>query len=358
MRKNWIFIISLTLAFMIVATGCSKGEPSSIEMDPPQDLEGNNDPSDDNHDENESTDEEEDLMTEMVPRKLYLMDVNGLLAEQILELPQMESKEVATQVLNYLIKGGPITPILPNGFQAVLPEGTEVLGLNLQEDGTLVVDLSEEFKEYEADHELQVLQSLTYTLTQFDNIDEIQLRINGHPQEVMPVDGTPIGNGYSRLNGINIMESGTIDFMTSRAVTMYFPTEYNDNRYYVPVTKYISDQDNEAEMYQEIIQSLLEGPGYRTNLMDVFNNETTLLNEPTLEKGILELVFNENILKDPSDSVLADEVMETLVRTLTEQDHVEAIEVKVENVEMILNENGEVYDKPVTSEVFLESEKL
>lgn len=354
MQKNWIFFISIVLALFLVLTGCKKGEQSSQEMDPPQNLENN-----DEKEENNLIDgNEEDFITETVPRRLYLMDVNGMLAEQILELPKLETKEVATQALRYLVKGGPVTPILPNGFQAVLPEGTEVLGLNLQEDGTLVVDLSEEFKEYEAENELNILQSMTYTLTQFDNVDEIKLRINGHPLNEMPVDGTPIGNGYSRLNGINIIESDTVDFMTSRAVTMYFPTEYNNNRYYVPVTKYVDDKGDQAQLYQEIVNSLLEGPGYRANLMHVFNNDTTLLNTPVLEDGVLELVFNENILKDADHSILADEVMETLVRTLTEQDHVEAIEVKVENVEMILNENGEAYESPVTSQLFLEKEKL
>src|SRR5690625_3051703 len=100
-----------------------------------------------------------------------------MVAAQTLELPISDNKEVATQVLTYLIKGGPVTPILPNGFQAVLPEGTEILGLSLQEDGTLIVDVSEEFEDYEAEDELKILQAMTYTLTQFDSVDRIKLWI-------------------------------------------------------------------------------------------------------------------------------------------------------------------------------------
>src|SRR5699024_896019 len=135
-----------------ILTGCFEGEQSLKEIDPPQDQNSINEPEEnasltENNDEKGGEDENsQENVTETVPRQLYLMDVNGMIAEQTLELPKLESKEVATQVLNYLIKGGPVTSILPNGFQAVLPEGTEILGLNLQEDGTIIVDVSEEFK--------------------------------------------------------------------------------------------------------------------------------------------------------------------------------------------------------------------
>src|SRR5699024_11651399 len=99
--------------------------------------------------------------------------------------------------------------ILTNTFQAELTSGTERLGLKLQEDGTMIVDVSEKFENYEEKQELNILESMTYTLTQFENVDKIQLRINGHTQEEMPVNGTPIKEGYTRANGINLKESDT-----------------------------------------------------------------------------------------------------------------------------------------------------
>src|SRR5690625_6221347 len=92
-----------------------------------------------------------------------------------MELPKTESAALTT--MQYMVKDGPVTELLPNGFQAVLPANTEILGLNLLEDGTLIVDVSEDFKNYEADEELSIIQAMTHTLTQFDNIDRLQLRI-------------------------------------------------------------------------------------------------------------------------------------------------------------------------------------
>src|SRR5699024_5670544 len=186
--------------------------------------------------------EDSDQTAETIPRELYLIDANGLVAAQTLELPAPESNEVATQVLEHLVKGGPVTPMLPNGFQAVLPEGTEVLGVNLQEDGTMIVDFSNEFEEYEAEEEVKIVESVTHTLTQFENVHQVQLRLNGHPLREMPVNGTPIGEGYSRAKGINVMNTD-LNIMNSQAVTMYYPAEHNESRYYVPVTQYVEDEE-------------------------------------------------------------------------------------------------------------------
>src|SRR5699024_11176395 len=92
----------------------------------------------------------------------------------------------------------------PNGFQAVLPAETEIIGVNLDDEGTLTVDVSEEFTGYDASEELQILQAMTHTLIQFDSVERIKLWINGEVQTEMPVGGTPISEGYSKSNGINI----------------------------------------------------------------------------------------------------------------------------------------------------------
>jgi len=371
MKRHLMLIVSLLFAFSLLLTGCFQGEQAVEDVDAPEDAEagdqmtdtisedGEDEDSDKedevDQDENVEIDVEEDA-DETVARQLYLVDVNGAIAPQTLELPSADSKEVASQVLQYLIKDGPVTSILPNGFQAVLPEETEVLGLNLQEDGTLIVDVSKEFENYEAEDELKVLQSMTFTLTQFEEIDKIELWINGYPQDEMPVNGTPMTEGYSRTNGINIIATDTLDLLNSQAVTMYYPTEYNENRYYVPITQHI--EVDELDRYSPIVQALIDGPGYELNVTDVFNAETLLMDRPRLNDGVLELEFNDGILKDSEEGIISDEVMETLARTLTEDSKVEAIEVRVKDKPEILNENGEVYDEPVTAQIFTQAKKM
>jgi germination protein M len=358
MRKRYTLMLLALFSTLLLLTGCFQGEQSLPDMDPPPNAEavdGQEDASTKTESDDSKKNTETEEAEETVERQLFLLDSNGLVAPQSIELPVPESNKVAQQILEYLVKDGPVTSLLPNGFQAVLPAGTEVLGLSIEE-GTITVDLSDEFKEYAAKDELKILEAMTYTLTQFDSVDRVKLRINGEDLNEMPVSGTPIANGYTRANGINIVQSDTVDLINSKAVTMYFPTEHDDTQYFVPVTQYIEAKD--GNLHQAIVEALIDGPAYETNLMHVFNNTTMLVDNPKLDSGVLEIVFNQDILKDMDNGIIADEVMETLVRTLTEQDAVKAVNVKVENVEQIANESGEVYTEPVTRDFFTPSQKF
>lgn len=352
MKRPLILITLLSLLFLF---SCSKSKDYAEDVDPPPDLTAG--PSDMLKDETLNSVTDSDVYTsEMIAREIYLIDTNGMVVSQTIELPEPQSKAVAEQVLEHLIKDGPITEFLPNGFSAVLPSETEVLGLNLQTDGTLVVDLSEEFTHYEDDDELNILESMTYTLTQFSNVDRIKLRIDGQPLSTMPVNGTPIGTGYSRDKGINVLKTDTIDLLNSDVVTMYYPAEYNDNRYYIPTTQHIEKDINQ---YESIVETLINGPTFnQLSSIDVFNASTMLTDEPYIANGVLQLQFNEFILEDVGQGVISDTVMETLVRTLTELDSVDAVHVNVDNVDQLVNEQGEAYEKPVSLSNFIPEEKF
>lgn len=356
MKMRGSLLLFLTISLSIILAGCFKGEQTMEEVDPPQDAEAvDHSASEDENTNSEESDNEADV-PDTVARDLYLIDVNGMVVSQTLELPAPESQEVAKQVLEHLVVDGPVTPLLPNGFRAVLPQGTEVLGLDLQEDGTMVVDVSEEFKEYNEEDEIKILEAITHTLTQFENVERVKLMINGHLQEEMPVSGTPIAGGYSKSKGINLVDSGTLDLINSQAVTVYYPAEHNDSRYYVPITQHILPTGE--DIYDDIVQTLIDGPGLNANVIHVFNSDSMLVEDPNLDNGVLKLVFNQGILKDKEQAMIADDVMETLVRTLSEQGGVEAVDIKVEEVDELVNENGEVYHEPVTINEFIEAEKL
>src|SRR5690606_3272983 len=151
-----------------------------------------------------------------------------------------------------------------NGFQAVLPPGTEILGVNIK-DGVAIADFSEEFKDYRPEDELKILQAITWTLTQFDNIDKVKIRINGVDQDTMPVDGTPISDGVGREDGINIDAGSVADITNSIGVLVYFLAQSGDDSYYVPVTKRIPQTDT-SDKIAATVQALIEGPGVQSGL--------------------------------------------------------------------------------------------
>lgn len=362
MQKRRLMLLTITVGITILLTGCFQGEQSmgdEEKIDPPKDAEAVDDLEKATDAEKATSEEakgDEKTETDTVARQLFLIDSNGMVAPQTMELPSLESKEVATQSLEYLVKNGPVTSLLPNGFKAVLPAGTEILSVNLKDNGTIIVNVSDEFKNYKAKSELEILQSMTYTLTQFDSVDKMKLRINGEPQKEMPVNGTPIGEGYSREDGINVVNSDSIDLMASKPVTLYFPTAQGDNQYFVPVTQYINVEKN--DLYGSVVNALMEGPGFNSNVQQVFNGQAKLVNNPSLNSGVLKLVFNQGVLKESEKAVISDKVMETLVRTLTNDKAVKALKVEVKNVDTLYNENGKPYSKPVTTEMFQPAKKL
>ncbi|GAB2552414.1 GerMN domain-containing protein [Gracilibacillus alcaliphilus] len=378
MRVDWMKYGGLVLLSILVLTGCNmfKGEQTLEQMDaPPEeaeltdniddieeteegstqpDEEGGQEASEEEADQTEETGEAETDGT--LTHVLYLIDQNGLVVPQELELPAPASKEVAKQVLEYLVQDGPVTSMLPSGFQAVLPAGTEIIDLNLDENGTMVVNVSEEFADYQAEDESKIIESITHTLTEFSNVERVKLWINGEEQQNMPVNGTPISQGYSRENGINVHQANGVDFMESEAATLYFPMQGDEMVYFVPVTQHIRYDKEQPE--QSIVQALMEGPAFDLPLQHYINHGSQLTDEPTLADGVLSLTFNEDILSNSADGTIADEVLQSIVLTLTELEDIQAVDVSVENHEEVINEEGQPYTDPVTREMVTPVESI
>ncbi|WP_028783379.1 GerMN domain-containing protein [Thalassobacillus devorans] len=351
MKMRVIGTLVIGLSSTLLLSGCFfEGEQSIEKMDAPQDvdyIDKNSGEADKNAGETaEDTNKEaSEEATGTTSRQLYLLDANGMVVPQTLQLPNIASKEVATQSLEYLVKGGPVTELLPNGFEAVLPAGTEILGLNLK-DGTMIVDVSKEFADYAPEDEQKILQAMTYTLTQFDSVERIKLWINGHEQEVMPVNGTPISSGVSRADGINVYASDDADPVDSKAVTLYYPAQ-NDKQefYYVPVTTHLNTKEDQS--YESIVQALVEGPAFDLPLLSAFNDEAELKGT-SLKDGVLTLSFNEALLSNQKKQSVSEHVMKSLVMTMTERPDVKAVEVQVDGVDQVYNEEGSPYAEPVT----------
>jgi spore germination protein GerM len=75
---------------------------------------------------------------------------------------------------------GPTSEEMAVGIDGTIPEGTELLGLHI-EDGTAVVDLTSEFERTNmgTSGESLLLEQLAWTITQFPTVDRVLLKIDG-----------------------------------------------------------------------------------------------------------------------------------------------------------------------------------
>ncbi|MCP1125379.1 GerMN domain-containing protein [Bacillus sp. 3103sda1] len=280
---------------------------------------------------------------ETIKQDLYLVDKNGYVVPQTVQLPAPKNNAVIKQSLQYLVKDGPVTNLLPNGFQAVLPADTEMT-VDVK-NGTAVVDFSKELKNYKKEEERRIVEAVTWTLTQFKEVKNVKFRMNGQDLAKMPVAGTPIGNGLSRANGINFDDEQVADITNTKPVTLYFLAQNNKQNYYVPVTRRIAEgKENEVAT---IVNELVKGPAHQSALTYDFNPDVKLINEPKLEKGTVTLNFNENIYGNKGKSMISDYVLQSLVLTLTEKQGVENVLIQVNGKANLVTEKGDKLIKPV-----------
>lgn len=338
----------LTSAFVLSGCGLFQSDKTAGEIDPPQDISYVKDEAGiqakPKQSEKNGT-SKADQPANTVMRELYLIDKNGYVAAQTLPLPNSEG--TAKQALEYLVQGGPVSEILPNGFRAVLPVDTTV-NVDIKKDGTAVADFSKEFKNYKKEDEQKILQSITWTLTQFSSIDKVKIRINGHELKEMPVGGTPITGYLSRKDGINIETAGVNDLTDTHPLTVYYLAETETSEYYVPVTKRIDN--SETNDITAAVEQLADGPGKASGLLTDFNNDVKLLSKPKVKDGQVTLDFNSSIYgsADEKTKMVSSGVLDSIVLTLTEQPSIKSVSIKVNGKSELVNEKGESLSKPVS----------
>jgi germination protein M len=348
-KKANTVVFSTILASSMLLTGCGLfgGDKTVEEIDPPKDVSYVKDEKSleaiGDKQEKKGTSNEE-AAADSVKTELYLVDKNGYVVPQTLMLPKTEG--VARQALEYLVQGGPVTNMLPNGFRAVLPADTRVLGAKLEKDGTIIADFSPEFANYKAEDELKILQAITWTLTQFDKVERVKIRINGHDKEVMPVNNTPISEGLSRADGINLDSSNSVDITNTKSATVYYLAQNGKQTYYVPVTKRISA--DKKDQFAAVVNELVKGPNATSGLVTDFNTDVKLLDKPKYENGKLTLNFNKSIFGNLEGNKISDHVLQSLVLSLTEQPGVESVAIQVNGKEKLMNEDGKKLTEPVT----------
>lgn len=339
MSKNKAKILGVTvLSSAVLLSGCGLfGGETQKKIDPPKSVTVTN-----NKANKDTTAKEKGKVENGVKTELYLIDKDGYVVPQTLNLPKTTS--VATQALQYLVANGPVTSMIPNDFRAVLPADT-TLSVNIDKDsGVASVNFSKEFKDYKPEDEMKILQSVTWTLTQFDNVKSVKLKMNGHDLTEMPVNGTPISENLSRATGINIDTNDVVDITNTKPVTVYYIGGEEGSYYYVPVTRRVSN--NEKDNYAAVVNELIKGPSGKSTLVSEFVSDAKLLEAPKYQDGTVTLNFNKNIYD--SNKEISQSLLDALVLSLTEQQGVEKVAVQVDGKAEIKNDKGKKLSEPVT----------
>lgn len=336
-------ILAAMLVVPLVLTGCGYGKTSSSNVQPPPKSVSYT-KSGDSKINASQTEAKATAAQKTHKTQIYLIDKHGHVAPQFLDLPT--TKSVAKQVLDYMVIGGPVSEILPNGFQAVLPPGTTA-SVNLTSDGTLVADFSKDFLNYDPKLETQMLQAITWTLTQFDNVKRVQLRVNGKELTKMPVTKTELSaSGLTRADGINNDMGHVTDVTGSHDTTVYYLSQTPSGKtYYVPVTERISGSDQDIT---SVVDALINGPANATTLATPFGSDVKLVSAPTVKDGIATLNFNDNFYANAKQKLVSDKAVDVLAMSLIGKDGIKKVSIEVDGNSKMTLESGQTLTKPVS----------
>jgi germination protein M len=266
-------------------------------------------------------------VNEVIEMSVYFVDEKGLVVPMGIQIPKAEG--IAKETLRYMTKGGPVlNQIAGTNLEPVLPNGTKVLGLSINE-GVAKVDFSKEFLNNETkDQEKRMIEAVVWTLTEFPTIESVQFVVEGYLLEAMPVGGMTLTEPVSRTLGINVEVSGQANIgspaLTSQVMLYFQAVDSVGSMYYVPVTRIIPRTDNQLEA---VINETLKGPihDYLYSAMI----PTTKINTLDKRGSNLQIDFDDRLTTYGPGSDGEISVVQSLVLGLTELKDIEQVNITI-----------------------------
>lgn len=279
------------------------------------------------------------------PLTVYLRNEHGLLAPITISMPKTEN--AAKTSLEMLIDGGANKDKIPSGFQPVLPKGTEVKQVTLQQDKKrAVVELSGKFADYSPRDERKIVEAITWTLTGISGIQQVELWHDGKKMIEMPIDQFPLDKPLTRAIGINLEKADdVVSYSQTVPVTLYFSAITADHfQYYVPVTRLVNPTDDLAAT---ALEQLITGPIRSEALASVLTSGTTVKHiEHDKEKSVITVDLEDSIFE--KGDKMPSEFLQAIVLTLTENNHVKQVKINMNGESDIVGTDDIHYGKPVS----------
>ena len=235
---------------------------------------------------------------------IYLLDANDYVAKTEIQGYGDDTSGVVRDVMQGLIVDGEKNNVIPNGFRSLIPSGTEVLDVSL-DNGVLTIDFSRELLDINEKYEEKMIEAIVYTLTSIDGIDKVVIRVCGEVLDKLPNSGKSLPSFFDRNYGINKV----YDLATTKDIdsyTVYYVGNFNGDEYYVPVTKYINGKNEDK--IRLIVNELATSPIYEENLMSFVNGNVSLI-DYEIKDDVLKLNFNDSILDDVNHQHILEEVI-------------------------------------------------
>ena len=233
---------------------------------------------------------------------IFLVDNSDYVARTSIVKNSSETIEQIKEIIEALTKNTKKSSYIRDGFKPIIPEGTKILDLKLEEN-ILTINFSKELLNVVHCDEQKMIEAIIYSLTEIKDIKKIKILVEGKPLTNLPNSNKKLPEYLDKSYGINkIYNIDSIKETTK--TTIYYLSKNKDYYYYVPVTKVSNEKTERVEI---IIKELKSTPIYQTNLISYLAASANMTNYELLESTI-SLSFNNYLIANMKEEDILEEV--------------------------------------------------
>lgn len=265
-------------------------------------------------------------------RKVYMLDNDNYLVPLTFSF---NAKELLADDIRYVVSLLRDESVLTNkGYRTLLNENVKIQGIEL-DNNILNVDFSKEFNECDVSKEEQVIESLTWTLMQYDEVDGVTISVDGVKLETLPQSGIVLPDILDKTIGINKYYDTTGNIYNTTSVTVFYEKENFGETVYVPVTRRVIEEENQKmSVYNAMFEEVSVMSGLRrVDTLELIDNRSAIDFEDNELKVSLEI---EALMEE---GVVDKDVYELLVMTYCDLNEIE-VSFTFEVNEEAVNVNG------------------
>ena len=199
---------------------------------------------------------------------VYLLNESDQLAKVEFKVEDKDIINVVKDIIKKLTISNDAT--IPNKFRQLIPKNIKLLEV-LFDEGMLHLNFSKDFYNIKKDDIEKVVEAISYSLLELSSVNGVSIY----------VDNENISGYYSNIPEIITKEFGINkrffikDLSLVSKVVIYYLDNIDDNYFYVPITKYVSDDRDKIKI---IIDELSSNYIYESNLISLLDKNIKLLN--------------------------------------------------------------------------------
>ena len=265
-----------------------------------------------------------EYITNLANSSIYLLDENNYLVKTKVLLDEELLEDNIKNIISNLTVSS--NSKFPDKLNAIIPKNTKLNNITIEED-IVTLDFSKELLNIDKELSTKIIESIVYSITELDSITKVNIMVDSTPLETYPNSNKKIVMPLTRDIGINNEYTyNTLDNITK--VVIYYGEDINNDIYYVPVTKYLNNNDNKDKI-DIIVEELTTSYIYEDNLRSILNENVELIDKEIIDEDLLILNFNSALFDN--NSTIKEEVLYTLSYSVFSNYDVNTISFKVDN---------------------------